>query len=89
MVSGHADGQSPTGLTRWSVVIDAAPPIPAAFKTIDAPRASLSAADPTAPVGGADAEALDVRDAASRDRRVLIPLILLVVLAVSSCCCER
>lgn len=33
-------------------------------------------------MGGADAQALDVRDAATHDRRVLIPAILAVILAV-------
>ncbi len=64
------------------MIVDAAPSTPAAFKTVDALRASLSAAEPAALVGGADAEALDVRDAAVRDRSVLIPAILVVVLVV-------
>ena len=39
-------------------------------------------ADPSAIVGGLDAQALDARDAAVRDRQVLIPAILGVVLIV-------
>lgn len=75
-------GQSPTGLTKWSVVLDAAPATTDAFHAVEAVRDSVRAVDPAALVGGADAEALDIRDAAARDRAVLIPMILLVVLAV-------
>ncbi len=82
VVSARPEGQSPAGLTRWSVIIDAAPSTPAAFKTVDALRTSLKMVEPGALVGGADAQALDVRDAAVRDRLVLIPLILTVVLVV-------
>ncbi|MGK8508746.1 MMPL family transporter [Nocardia asiatica] len=76
-------GTSPTGLTRWSVVIDAPPSSARAFGTIEALRASIGqvpGAD--ALVGGTDAQALDVQNAASRDRAVIIPLILVVVLVV-------
>ena len=62
--------------------IDAAPSTQAAFNTIAALRKSVDAVDPGALVGGADATALDVRDAAVRDRLVLIPMILIVVLTV-------
>jgi putative drug exporter of the RND superfamily len=82
VVSARPAGQSAGGLTRWSVVINAAPSTQAAFNTVDALRKSVSTADPGALVGGADAQALDVRDAAARDRRVLIPVILIVVLIV-------
>lgn len=76
-------GTSPTGLTRWSVVIDAPPSSARAFDTIEALRASLARAPGAdALVGGTDAQALDVQDAASRDREVIIPLILVVVLVV-------
>lgn len=74
--------QSQTGLTQWSVVIDAAPASEDAFTTIGALRDSVTAADPGALVGGSDASALDARDAAARDRLVLIPAILAVVLLV-------
>lgn len=75
-------GQSPTGLTKWSVVLDAAPSSAAAFKTVRALRSSVVSADPSALVGGSDAQALDVRDAAARDRLVVVPAILAVVLLV-------
>jgi RND superfamily putative drug exporter len=42
----------------------------------------VKSVDPTALVGGSDAQALDSRDAAVRDRQVLIPAILAVVLIV-------
>ncbi|MEB3052512.1 MMPL family transporter, partial [Mycolicibacter sp. MYC123] len=77
VVAAVPAGQSATGLTKWSVVLDAAPATDQAFTIVAALRDSTGAL-----VGGADAQALDVRDGAVRDRRVLIPLILLVVLAV-------
>ena len=82
VVSVTDAGRSPTGQTKWSVVIDAAPSSAAAFKTIGALRESVTPVDATALVGGSDAQALDVRDAAARDRVVVIPAILAVVLAV-------
>ncbi len=82
VVSAMPAGQSPTGLTKWSVVLDAAPSSNDAFNTIAALRNSVRSADPSALVGGADAQASDVRAAATRDRRVVIPAILLVVLVV-------
>ena len=82
VVSATPAGQSPTGLSRWSVIIDAAPASGKALETIDALRNSVHAADPGALVGGSDAQARDVRDAAARDRLVVIPAILAVVLLV-------
>ncbi|RRR44729.1 MMPL family transporter [Mycolicibacter terrae] len=82
VTSATPTGLSPAGLTRWSVVIGAAPSTTEAFGTVAALRDSVHAADPDALVGGADAQALDISDAADRDRRVLIPAILAVVLVV-------
>ncbi len=82
VVSASPAVQSPTGLSRWSVVIDAAPASDAAFDVIDGLRHSVQTADPGALVGGSDAQARDVRDAAARDRLVVTPAILLVVLVV-------
>lgn len=82
VTSASPTGLSPAGLTRWSVVIDAAPSTARAFNTVIELRDSVRAADPGALVGGADAQALDIRNAADRDRRVLIPAILVVVLVV-------
>lgn len=76
-------GTSPTGLTRWSVVIDAPPASERAFDTLEALRASLAQVPGTdALVGGTDAQVLDIQTAAAEDREVIIPLILVVVLAV-------
>jgi putative drug exporter of the RND superfamily len=82
VVSASSAGRSATGLSRWSVVIDAAPASDEAFNTIAGLRNSVHAADAGALVGGSDAKALDVRDAAARDRLVVIPAILAVVLVV-------
>ncbi len=76
-------GTSDTGLTEWSVVLDAEPSSDGAFAAVENLRASvapITGAD--ALVGGSDAQALDTSDAAARDRLVIIPVILLVVLLV-------
>ena len=75
-------GVSDTGLSQWQVVLDAAPASPAAFTTVTALRDSVHQADPTALVGGSDAQALDTKRTAVRDQKVIIPAILIVVLAV-------
>ncbi|WP_445170785.1 MMPL family transporter [Mycolicibacterium sp. Dal123E01] len=82
VVSVSPAGQSQTGLTQWQVVIDAEPASHAAFDTIAGLRDSVHQVDPGALVGGSDAQALDARNAAVRDRWVVIPAILIVVLAV-------
>ncbi|OBG40664.1 MMPL family transporter [Mycobacterium sp. E3198] len=82
VVSATETSRSATGLTNWSVVIDAPPSSDAAFTTIAALRNSTKAAAPGALVGGPDAQALDIRDGAAHDRLVLIPAILAVILAV-------
>lgn len=71
------------GLTRWSVVSDSPPASEEAFAVIEDLRASLQdIPDAEALVGGSDAQALDTSDAATRDRLVVVPAILIVVLAV-------
>ncbi|MFV9634781.1 MMPL family transporter [Mycobacterium neumannii] len=82
VVSANPAGQTPDGLTQWSVVIDAEPASDEAFETVDALRDSARTADPDALVGGSDATARDASAAASRDRAVVVPAILVVVLAV-------
>ncbi len=82
VVSVTDAGTSATGLTQFSVVIDAAPASASAFETIDALRQSARGADGHASVGGPDAQALDARNAAQRDQRVVIPAIVVVVLLV-------
>jgi RND superfamily putative drug exporter len=75
-------GVSDAGLSQWQVVLDATPASDAAFTTIAALRDSVRQADPSALVGGSDATALDTKNTAVRDRWVVIPAILIVVLAV-------
>jgi RND superfamily putative drug exporter len=82
VVSAGDAGSSASGLTQWKVIIDAPPASADAFKTIGALRESVTTADPSALVGGSDAQALDARDAAVRDRYVLMPAILAIVLIV-------
>jgi len=75
-------GVSDTGLSQWQVVLDSTPASDAAFTTVAALRDSVHKADPGALVGGSDATALDTKNTAVRDRWVVIPAILIVVLAV-------
>ena len=82
VVSVNPAGQSPTGLTQWQVVTDAAPGSQKAFDTVAALRDSVHKADPGALVGGSDAQAFDAKTAAIHDRWVVIPAILIIVLAV-------
>jgi len=82
VVSARDAGTSPTGLTQFSVVVDAAPASPAAFEVVEHLRESVRGVDGDAVVGGTDAQALDARAAAQRDQRIVIPAILVVVLLV-------
>ena len=82
VVSAGNAGSSASGLTHWKVILDATPASEDAFKMVTALRESVRAADPTALVGGSDAQAVDARDAAVRDRELIIPAILAVVLIV-------
>ena len=75
-------GVSDTGLSQWQVVLDSTPASDRAFETVVALRDSVRQADPDALIGGSDATALDTKDVAVRDRWVVIPAILFVVLAV-------
>jgi len=75
-------GVSDTGLSQWQVVLDSTPASDRAFETVVALRDSVRQADPDALIGGSDATALDTKDVAVRDRWVVIPAILIVVLAV-------
>ncbi|MGW0163423.1 MMPL family transporter [Mycobacterium sp. NPDC003323] len=82
VVSARPAGTSDTGLSQWSVVLEAEPASDEAFETVDALRSSVHAVSPDALVGGSDAEARDAASAAQRDRMVVIPAILAVVLVV-------
>lgn len=72
-------GGSGDGWTELSVVLDADPDSEAAQDTIGQVREALAAV-PSTYVGGATAEAVDLADAAARDQRVVIPLVLVLVL---------
>jgi RND superfamily putative drug exporter len=82
VVAATPSGQSAEGLSQWSVILNSEPASAESFKTIDALRDSTHAVDPNVLVGGSDAQARDASTAASRDRLVIVPLILLVVLIV-------
>ncbi|MBO0681383.1 MMPL family transporter [Mycolicibacterium sp. S2-37] len=82
VVSAEPAGTSGDGLTQWSVVLAAEPASDDAFTTVDALRDAVHGVDPSALVGGSDAQARDVSAAAGRDRLVVIPAILAVVLVV-------
>ena len=58
VVSVNQAGRSASGLTRWAVVLDAAPASDSAFESITALRDSVHAIDADALVGGSDAKAL-------------------------------
>lgn len=85
VISATESGQAVIGSTnwsKWSVVIDAPPSSNQSFKIIAALRHSTTSVSPGALVGGPDAQALDVRNAATHDRTLLIPAILAVILLV-------
>jgi putative drug exporter of the RND superfamily len=82
VVSVNPAAGTANGHSQWTVVLSAAPASDDAFRTVDALRNSVHAADPAALVGGSDAQARDASAAASRDRRVIVPAILAVVLIV-------
>ncbi len=82
VVSATPAGDNGAGLTQWSVVIKDAPASDGAFETIAGLRDSVQQVDPAALVGGSDAQALDARDGAARDRLIIVPAILVVVLVV-------
>jgi putative drug exporter of the RND superfamily len=82
VISANPAGASPDGLSQWSVVLGAAPASDDAFRTIDTLRDSVHDVDSAALVGGPDAQARDASAAAARDRLVIIPAILAVVLIV-------
>lgn len=67
------------GTTRLDVVLDGAPGTAAARDDVASLRLAL-AGQPRTIVGGTDAADVDIADATSRDRALIIPLILVVVL---------
>ncbi|WP_110180887.1 MMPL family transporter [Nocardioides solisilvae] len=68
-----------SGIAQVDAVLDAAPGSEAARDTVAAVRDAVADFDATY-VGGGDAEALDEREASVRDRFLILPLILLLVL---------
>ena len=82
-VAGATVGETSGDLTRVDAVLVAEPGSAASLDTIRSLRTALDRVpEANALVGGQVATELDVRDAASRDRRVVVPLVLAVVLAV-------
>jgi RND superfamily putative drug exporter len=79
VTSAASAGPSDDGLARIDVVLDATAGSDRAQEAVVDLRASLAPYDDTW-VGGSEAQALDAADAAARDRTLLIPLILGLVL---------
>jgi RND superfamily putative drug exporter len=82
VVSATPGAQSPSGWTQLQVVTDAEPASRAAYDSVVALRNSVHKVDPGSLVGGSDAQAFDARNTAIRDRWVVMPAIIVVVLAV-------
>lgn len=75
-------GREGDGVAEVSVVLADAPSSDSALRTVERLRAAVEDVDPDALVGGQDAEALDESDTAQRDRTVIIPVVLAVVLGM-------
>lgn len=75
-VASVASGPKNDDLAQLDVVLKAEPASAASFDTIERLRTELG---DDAKVGGSDAQALDAKDAAGRDRQVIIPLVLAIV----------
>jgi RND superfamily putative drug exporter len=75
-------GRSGEGVAEVSVVLADEPASDAALRTVERLRAAVDDVDPDALVGGQDAQALDEADTAQRDRTVIIPVVLAVVLGM-------
>src|SRR5262249_47468749 len=74
---------TPDGLAFLEVTPTRKPASPAAYTTIDQVRAAAHAVPGAdAKVGGGTAVAMDVEQYATRDRNVIIPLVLVVVLII-------
>ncbi len=82
-VSRASVAESDGEITQVDVVFDARPGTDESFATVEALRTAVAAVPGSdALVGGTEATELDARDAAARDRLVVIPLVLGVVLLV-------
>lgn len=78
----EAAGKASSDVATVSVVLEAEPGSADSDAAIDALRGDLDAVSTDALVGGQVAEDLDTKDAAARDVRVVVPLVLLVVALV-------
>lgn len=75
-------GRSAQETVEVTVVLDTEPASEEALTAVEDLRAAVGDADPEALVGGQDAQALDEADTAARDRTVVIPVVLAVVLGM-------
>lgn len=73
-------GEASADVAEVQVVLEDAPESSDALQTVRDLRTALDDADANALVGGSDAEAVDERDTAARDRLVVVPVVLGVVL---------
>ncbi|SOR81966.1 MMPL family transporter [Streptomyces chartreusis] len=73
-------GRSGSGWTEIAVFTTASPETPAETRTIEALRARLDPAG--AYVGGPSAQQIDLADSESRDRKVIVPLVLGAVFVI-------
>ena len=87
VTAGEAD-RGDDGWRRLTVVFDARPGSDQARATVLELREALGGFEETY-VGGAEAESIDEADAAARDRGVVVPLVLVLVLMVLGLSCVR
>ena len=73
-------GDEADGWTELSVILDDGPDSEAATRTVERMREALAGVDGQSYVGGTTAEAIDAGAAATRDRWVIFPVILVLVL---------
>ena len=82
-VASVTPGASSGNVAEVNAILNAAPGTEESFTTIRAMRDAVAAVPGAdAVVGGNDATSLDSKDAAARDAKVIIPIILVIVLAV-------
>jgi RND superfamily putative drug exporter len=81
-VNSVRPGASDANVVELDAVLSAAPESAASSAVVEDLRAAVRQVDPDALVGGTDAQALDAKTAATRDQRVILPLILGIVMVV-------
>jgi putative drug exporter of the RND superfamily len=89
VVSVNPAGASGNGLSQWSVVLSPVPASGDAFRTIDALRDSVHAADPDALVGGSDAQAATPAPPPAGTGASSFPPSLASCSSCSTCCSDR